>query len=93
MSKETKKPCDLHLPKDYKDDLDYRQPKPVINSTDTSDNDEDRQKSGETTPINTTTSDNSTPSNPFTLLQNLVTMANQGTGANTQQLGDGTSSV
>ncbi len=84
-------PCDLFLPKDYEDDLEYRQSQPEIN-TDTSDNDEDRQKSGQTTPVNIT-SDKPIPPNPFALLQNHLTMANQGTGANSQQLGNGTSSV
>ncbi len=55
MSEETNSinPADLQLPRDFEDDLDYRLPKPVINSTDTSD-DKDRSKSGETTPINNT---------------------------------------
>jgi hypothetical protein len=86
MSQETNSvnPADLHLPRDYKDDLDYRQPKPVINSTDTSD-DEDKFKSGETTPINDTTIQTPKPPNPFTLLNKLVDMANQGTGGNKQR--------
>jgi hypothetical protein len=93
MSEEKKplNPCDLFLPKDYEDDLEYRQSKPEIN-TDTSDDDEDRQKSGQTTPFNST-SNKPLPPNPFALLQNHLTMTNQGTGANSQQLGDGTSSV
>jgi hypothetical protein len=42
MSEEMKhpNPCDLYLPKDYEDDLDYRQPKPIISSTETSDDEE-----------------------------------------------------
>ena len=42
MSEETNpiNPADLHLPRDYEEDLDYRQPKPIINSTDTSDDEE-----------------------------------------------------
>ena len=83
-------PCDLFLPKDYEDDLQYRQTQPEIN-TDTSD-DDDRQNSRQTSPVNTT-SDESTLLNPFALLQNPLKMANQSTGANFQQLGDGTSSV
>ncbi len=84
-------PCDLFLPKDYEDDLEYRQSQPEIN-TDTSDDDDDRQNSKQTSPVNTT-SDKSTLPNPFALLQNPLKMANQSTGANSQQLGDGTSSV
>ncbi len=84
-------PCDLFLPKDYEDDLEYRQSQPEIN-TDTSDDDEDRQNSRQTTPVNTT-SDEPTLPNPFALLQSHLKMANQSTGANSQQLGDGTSSV
>ncbi len=45
-------PCDLFLPKDYEDDLEYRQSQPEIN-TDTSDDDDDRQNSRQTTPVNT----------------------------------------
>jgi hypothetical protein len=85
-------PANLPLPKDYEEDLDYRQHKPIISSTETSD-DEDRHRSGETTPINDTTPDNSTDQKPFALLQNYFKMANQGTGGNAQQIGDGTSSI
>jgi hypothetical protein len=94
MSEEIKpvSPVDLPLPKDYEDDFDYRQPKPIISSTETSD-DEDRHRSGETTPINNTTPNNTTPPKPFALLQNLFDMANQATGGNTQQIGDGASSI
>jgi hypothetical protein len=44
MSEEKKplNPCDLFLPKDYEDNLEYRQSQPEIN-TDTSDDDDDRQ--------------------------------------------------
>jgi hypothetical protein len=84
-------PCDLSLPKDYEDDLDYRQSQPEIN-TDTSDDDEDRQNSGRTTPTSIIPI-KPLPPNPFALLQNHLAMANQGTGANSQQLGDGTSSI
>ncbi len=84
-------PCDLFLPKDYEDDLQYRQSQPEIN-TDTSDDDDDRQTSRQTTPVNTT-SDEPTLPNPFALLQNHLNMANQSTGANSQHLGNGTSSV
>jgi hypothetical protein len=85
-------PAHLHLPRDYEEDFDYRQPKPIISSTDTSD-DEEKNRSGETTPINNTTSDKPIPPNPFALLTNLVDMANQGTGGNAQQIGDGTNSI
>ncbi len=93
MSREKKplNPCDLFLPKDYEDDLQYRQTQPEIN-TDTSDDDNHRQNSRQTSPVNTT-SDEPTLPNPFALLQNPLKMANQSTGANSQQLGDGTSSV
>ena len=84
-------PCDLFLPKDYEDDLNYRQHQPEIN-TDTSDDDENGQTSRQTSPVNTTT-DQPNPPNPFALLQNHLKMANQSTSANLQQLGDGTSSV
>jgi hypothetical protein len=84
-------PCDLFLPKDYKDDFEYRQSQPEI-TTDTSDDDDDRQTSRQTTPVNTTSDEPILP-NPFALLQNHLKMANQGTGANSQQLGNGTSSV
>ena len=68
MSKETTAiyPADLQLPTDYKDDLRYRLPPPIITSTDTSDN-EDKNKSGETTPINSSVPNNPTPPNPFAL--------------------------
>jgi hypothetical protein len=94
MSEETNSvdPADLQLPRDYEEDLDYRQPKPIISSTDTSE-DEDKNRSGETTPINNTIPDNPIPPNPFALLNNLVDMANQGTGGNAQQIGDGTNSI
>jgi hypothetical protein len=69
-------PTDLPLPKDreYKNTLEYRQPKPEISSTEMSD-DEDR--SGETIdpPI-------------FTFLEEQLRMANQGTGVNAQQIVD-----
>ena len=78
-------PADLQLPRDFEDDLDYRSPKPVINSTDTSD-DEDKSKSSEATPINNFINQTTLP-NPFALLNKLVEMNTQGTGANTQQLG------
>ncbi len=84
-------PCDLFLPKDYEDDLQYRQTQPEIN-TDTSDDDEDGQHSRQTSPVNTI-SDELTLPNPFALLQKPLKMANQSTGANSQQLGDGTSSI
>ncbi len=61
-------PCDLFLPKDYEDDLEYRQHQPEIN-TDTSDDDDNRQNSRQTSPVNTT-SDEPTLPNPFALLQN-----------------------
>jgi hypothetical protein len=66
MSEETNpvNPLDLPLSKDYEDDLDYRQPKPIISYTETSD-DEDKCRSGEITPINTTTLENPIP--PVTL--------------------------
>jgi hypothetical protein len=85
-------PCDLFLPRDYEDDFEYRQSRPEIN-TDTSDNDDDKQKTGQTTPVNTISSNKPNPTYPFSLLQKHLDMANQGTGANSQQLGDGTSSV
>ncbi len=84
-------PCDLFLPKDYEDDLQYRQTQPEIN-TDTSDDDEDGQNSRQTSPVNTI-ADQPTPPNPFALLQKPLKMANQSTSANLQQLGDGTNSV
>jgi hypothetical protein len=84
-------PCDLFLPKDYEDNLEYRQHQPEIN-TDTSDDDDNRQNSRQTSPVNTTPDEPTLP-NPFALLQNPLKMANQSTGANSQQLGDGTSSV
>ena len=84
-------PCDLFLPKDYEDDLQYRQTQPEIN-TDTSDDDDDGQKSRQTSPVNTIP-DQPTLPNPFALLQQHLKMTNQGTSANLQQLGDGTSSV
>jgi hypothetical protein len=94
MSEKTKvvNPADLHLPRDYEDDLEYRLPPPIIHSTDTSD-DEDKNRSGETIPINNTIPDKPIPPNPFVLLTNLVDMANQGTGGNAQQLGNGTNSI
>jgi len=94
MSEKTKpvNPANLLLPTDYEGDFEYRQPSPIISSTETSD-DEDRNRSGETTPVNNTTSDNSIPPNQLSLLNNLVTMENQGTGGNTQQMGDGTNSI
>ncbi len=84
-------PRDLFLPKDYEDDLRYRETQPEIN-TDTSDDEEDGQNSRQTSPVNAI-SDQPTPPNPFALLQNPLKMANQSTSANLQQLGDGTSSV
>ena len=84
-------PCDLFLPKDYENDLEYRQHQPEIN-TDTSDDEDDGQKSRQTSPV-TTISDQPTSPNPFALLQSHLKMASQTTGANSQQLGDGTSSV
>jgi len=94
MSEETNpvNPLDLPLPKDYEDDLDYRQPKPIISSTETSD-DEDKCRSGEITPINTTTPENPIPPVTLAILQNYYDMANQATGGNTQQIGDGTNSI
>jgi hypothetical protein len=85
-------PADLHLPTDYEDDLRYRLPPPIITSTDTSD-DEDKNKSGETTPINPTDPNNPTTPNPFALLTSVINMTDQGTGANAQQLGNATNSV
>ena len=87
MSEETNSinPADLQLPRDFEDDLDYRLPEPFINSTDTSDN-EDKSKSGETTPINDTTTQ-PIPPTPLALLKKLFKMTSQGTGGNTQQLG------
>jgi hypothetical protein len=87
MSEETNSinPADLQLPRDYEDDLDYRLPKPVINSTDTSDN-EDKSRSGETTPKNDTHNQPTHP-NTFALLDKVIRMDTQGTGANSQQLG------
>jgi hypothetical protein len=94
MSEETKlvNPANLHLPRDYEDNLEYRQPKPIINSTDTSD-DKEKNRSGTTTPINNTIPNKPILPNPFALLTNLVNMANQGTGGNAQQLGTGTNSI
>jgi hypothetical protein len=71
MSEETNpvNPLDLPLPKDYEDDLDYRQPKPIISSTETSD-DEDKRRSGEITPINITTTNNPIPPATLAILQN-----------------------
>jgi hypothetical protein len=94
MSEKTKpvNPANLPLPKDYEGDFEYRQSPPIISSTETSD-DKDRNRSGETTPVNNTTSGNSIPPNQLSLLNNLVTMANQGTGGNTQQIGDRTNSI
>ncbi len=66
-------PCDLFLPKDYEDDLGYRQQQPEIN-TDTSDDDEDGHNSRQTSPVDTTT-DQPNPPNPFALLQNHLTLA------------------
>jgi hypothetical protein len=85
-------PADLHLPYDYEDDLRYRLPPPIITSTDTSD-DEDKDKSGETTPINPTDPNNPVTPNPFALLTSVINMTDQGTGANAQQLGNATNSV
>jgi len=89
MSEETTAidPADLQLPTDYEDDLRYRLPPPIITSTDTSDN-EDKNKSGGTTPINTSVPNIPVPSNPFALLTSLVNMTDQGTGGNAQQLGN-----
>jgi hypothetical protein len=94
MSEETTvvDPANLHLPTDYEDDLRYRLPPPIITSTDTSD-DEDKNKSGETTPINTSAPDKPIPPNSFALLTSLVDMTDQGTGGNAQQLGNGTNSI
>jgi hypothetical protein len=94
MSEETKpfNPANMHLPRDYEEDFEYRQPKPIISSKDTSD-DEEKNRSGETTPVNNTTSDKPIPPNPFALLTNLVDMANQGTGGNAKQIGNGTNSI
>ncbi len=60
-------PCDLFLPKDYEDDLQYRETQPEIN-TDTSDDHEDGQNSRQTSPVNTI-SEQPIPPNPFALLQ------------------------
>jgi hypothetical protein len=68
-------PCDLFLPKDYEDDLQYRQSQPEI-TTDTSDDDDHRQTSRQTTPVNTT-SDEPTLPNPFALLQNHLKWPNK----------------
>jgi hypothetical protein len=94
MSEETTAidPADLQLPTDYEDNLRYRLPPPIIASTDTSD-DKDRNKSGETTPINTSVPNNPVPPNPFALLTNIVNMTDQGTGGNAQQLGNATNSI
>jgi hypothetical protein len=94
MSEKTKpfNPANLPLPTDYEGDFEYRQPPPIISSKENSDN-EDRNRSGETTPVNNTTSNNSIPPNQLSLLNNLVTMENQGTGGNTQQMGDRTHSI
>ena len=59
-------PRDLFLPKDYENDLDYRQHQPEIN-TDTSDDDEDGQKSRQTSPVNTI-SDRPTPTQPVRIV-------------------------
>jgi hypothetical protein len=94
MSEETNpvNPLDLPLPKDYEDDLDNRLPKPIISSTENSD-DEDKRRSGEITPINTTTPKNPIPPVTLAILQNYYNMSNQATGGNTQQIGDGTNSI
>jgi hypothetical protein len=92
MSEETKPINPVIQPLPYKEDFDYIQPKPIISSTETSD-DEDKNRSGETTPINDTTPNNTNPPKPFGLLQNLFDMANQATGGNAQQIGDGTTSI
>ena len=84
-------PRDLFLPKDYENDLEYRQHQPEIN-TDTSDDEDDGQKSRQTSPVNSISTQPNSP-NPFALLQSHLKMASQTTGANSQQLGDGTSSV
>jgi hypothetical protein len=78
MSEETNpvNPLDLPLPKDYKDDLDYRQPKPIISSTETSDN-EDKRRSVEITPINTPTPNNPIPPVTLAILENFYDMANR----------------
>ena len=85
-------PADLHLPIDYKDELTYRLPPPIITSTDTSD-DKDKNKPGKTTPVNSSDPNNPVTPNPFALLTSVINMTDQGTGANAQQLGDATNSV
>jgi hypothetical protein len=82
-------PADLPLPKDidYDNAFNYRQPKPEINSIETSDN-EDNRRSSQITPINIPT-----PPDPkhlpfFALLEDNFKMASQGTGGNAQQIGN-----
>jgi hypothetical protein len=93
MSEETNSvnPADLHLPRNYEDNLDYRSPKPVFDSTDTSDN-EDKSNSGQTSPTNEPIAEPTYP-NDFVLLNKLVEMNTQGSGSYTQQLGHQTNPV
>jgi hypothetical protein len=88
MSEETNpvNPADLYLPNDYEDDLEYRTPKPILNSTDTSE-DEDKNNSGQNSPITPNTVETTYPKD-FKLLDKLVEMAKTGSGPNSQQLGE-----
>jgi len=79
-------PINVPLPKDleYENTLNYRQLKPIISSTETSDD----EKSGENTPINFPTPPN--PNDPplYAFLNDKLRMASQGTGGNVQKIGD-----
>jgi hypothetical protein len=69
-------PANLPLPKDldYDNALKYRQPKPVISSSKTS-NDEDKRKSSKTTPINIQTPPNPNDLPLFAFLEDKLIMA------------------
>jgi hypothetical protein len=78
-------PANVPFPQDYKDNLDYRQPKPIISSTETSD-DEAIRRSGEVTPNNTPTPNNPIPPLLLATLEYHLQMAKQATGGYTLKI-------
>jgi hypothetical protein len=82
-------PANLPLPKDldYHNALNYRQPKPQIDSSETSD-DNKKCRSSKTTPINIDTPQNPQDFQIFSLLEHKLKMASQGTGGKAQQIGE-----
>ena len=79
-------PANLPLPKDldYHNSLNYRQPKPQFDSSETSD-DKKKCRSSKTTPINIDTPQDF---QIFSLLEHTPKMASQGTGGKAQQIGE-----